>query len=237
MEHKAFLPITKRFNSSQAFLNSLTANLKKLDNNFKLLISQNNINCYTTTVFLNWKPCMRRFYISGLVPPPPQAQTTVTATITSRNKKLYEQKQSFWTCVLNLLHFCAILYKTTTRNDQIQGIVENVNRRQWILHSLSSASLERHSYKFSFWVVSFCASWTSWNNGEVVQTEYSYFLVTYSLALPSTERAGNQGRMAWWTAVPEHHAHHVGLRRGVLTHPVRLIRYLGAPSEKGEGEG
>ena len=72
------------------------------------------------------------------------------------------------------VHFFAVLCKTTTRNDQIQGFVENVSTRRRIFHSPSQ--LERHSYQFSSRILRpRCTSWTNWNNRKVAEVTRSYF--------------------------------------------------------------
>ena len=70
-------------------------------------------------------------------------------------------------------HFFAVISKTTTWNDQIQGFLENVSTRRWIFHFPSL--LERRSHKSSSQIIRpHCTSWTNWNNREVVEVTRSY---------------------------------------------------------------
>ena len=60
------------------------------------------------------------------------------------------------------VYFFAVISKTATWNDQIQGFVENVNARRWICHSPSL--LESRSYQFSSRILRpYCTSWTHWS--------------------------------------------------------------------------
>ena len=52
---------------------------------------------------------------------------TATAAATSLNKRINEQNDSCARALYFLVHFFAVLSKTTTRNDQVLCCPENVN--------------------------------------------------------------------------------------------------------------
>ena len=71
------------------------------------------------------------------------------------------------------VHFFAVISKTTTWNDQIQGFLKNVSTWRLIFHFPSL--LERRSHKFSSRILRpHCTNWTNWNNLEVVEVSRSY---------------------------------------------------------------
>ena len=96
------------------------------------------------------------------------------ATRTPQNNRFNCQNNRSARALCVFVHFFAVLCKTTTWNDQIQGFVENVSTRRRILHSPSL--LEPHSYQFSSQILRpHCTSWTNWNNRKVVEVTRSYF--------------------------------------------------------------
>ena len=54
----------------------------------------------------------------------------------NKTKGLMSKNNSFVHVFQILLHFVAILYKTSKWNDQIQGFVENMNAWRQIFHSV-----------------------------------------------------------------------------------------------------
>ena len=77
---------------------------------------------------------------------------TTTATSTSPNKRFNEQYNGSARALSTLVHFLAVLGKTTTWNDRILRVVENVNPNGEIL-SLYWFGIERCLYMFSYRIV------------------------------------------------------------------------------------
>ena len=66
-------------------------------------------------------------------------------------KKFNQQNTGFFRALYAMAHFFGVLCKTSTWNDKIGDLLENVNI--WQLIFVSFSKLYTHHYEFSFWIL------------------------------------------------------------------------------------